>query len=276
MAKSGTPRNEIFPLRAKEEKQPKIDRYCELPTPALLKKTKLFGIPLCSSLTGEELGDDAIQFYINSAMSEIEHMLDLNITPVQYREKHDYRSFNFAWNYAYLKVDHPNILEVNKFELSFSNSEDNPGFVDFPLEHVHVMPQEGVIQLVPAFGTSLSGFLLSAFSGTQYHALRAIGVTDFPGGIRVEYTAGFEEDKVPYVICQLIEIKAALSVLGILGPILFPTNSQSIGIDGVSQSVSGPGPQFFNQRIQQLQQEEEKITNSVKSYYQRTFLIDYF
>jgi len=276
MAKSSTPKNELFPLRHTEEKLPKISRFCHIPTPADLKKTKLFGIPLCSSLTGETFSDEAIQFYINSAMSEIEHLLDLNISPVKYYEKHDYKSGNFIWSYGYLKLDHPNVLEVSKVELSFSNNQDTDGFVQFPLEHVHIMPQEGVLQLVPAFGTSLSGFLLSAFSGTQYHALRAIGVTDFPGAVRVEYTAGFEEDKVPYIICQLIEIKAAINVLSAIGPVLFPTNSTSIGIDGVSQSVSGPGPQFLAQRMQQLQQEEEKVSNSVKSYYQRTFLIDYF
>lgn len=276
MARSKTPKNELFPLRHKEVSSQGIGRYCGVPTPADICKTKLFGIPLASQLTGEQFSEEGIQFYINAAMSEIEHILDLNITPVTYREKHDYRSDSFVWSFAYLKLDHPNILTVNKVELSFSNSEDTDGFVQFPLEHVHVQPQEGVIQLVPAFGTSLSGFLLSAFSGTQYHALRAIGASEFPGGIRVEYTAGFEENKIPYIICQLIEIKAAINILSAIGPVLFPNNSTSIGIDGVSQSVSGPGPGFLQQRLQQLQQEEEKVTAAVKSYYQRTWLIDFF
>src|SRR5690606_24645471 len=159
-----------------------------VPTAETLRKTKLFGIPLRSSFTGEELSDEAINFYISAAISEIEHTLDLHISPVKFYEKHDYQRAHFTWDYGYLKVDHPNILHVSKVELSFSNDTDVDGFVQFPLEHIHVMPQEGVIQLVPAFGTSLSGFLLSAFSGTQFHALRATGLTNFPGGFRVEYT----------------------------------------------------------------------------------------
>lgn len=276
MPKSKTPQQEPFPLRHIEEISPKVERFGHIPTPDLLKKTKLFGIPLVSSLTGESMSDDAIDFYINAAISEIEHMLDLNITPVKYREKHDYRRHNFTWNHNYLKVDHPNILNVSKVELSFTNDEDVRGFVDFPLEHVHVQPQEGVIQLVPAFGTSLSGFLLSAFSGTQFHALRATGITNFPGGIRVEYTAGFAPGKIPYIICQAIEIMSAINILSSLGPVLFPQSSTSISIDGVSQGVGTFGPKHLNDRIQQLEQERERVIDSLKGYYQRRWLVDFF
>ena len=275
MANSKTPQNTPWPLRSTSQ-APGVDRYCPLPTPEMLKKTKLFGIPLCSSLTGQEIEDDAIQFWINAAISELEHTLDLNITPVTYREKHDYRRHSFTWNYNYLKVDHPNILNVSKIELSFSNDDDVSGFVDFPLEHVHVMPQEGVVQLVPAFGTSLSGFLLSAFSGTQFHALRATGINEFSGGMRIEYTSGFEIDKVPYSMCQAIETMAAINVLSALGPVLFPQTSISIGIDGTSQSTGSFGPKHLNDRIAQLEKERDRVTEALKGYYQRRWLVDFF
>lgn len=272
---SKTPKEQPFPLRHTEELQPSVERFCPLPTVADIKSRKLFGIPLTSSLTGETLNDSAIDFYIKAAISEIEHVLDINITPVKYREKHDYRRHNFTWNYNYLKVDHAPVQTVEKIELSFSN-DTNPGFVDFPLEHVHVMPQEGVVQLVPAFGTSLSGFLLSAFSGTQFHALRATGVTDFPGGIRIEYTAGFCHDKVPAIIVELIETIAALKVLSLLGPILFPNTSVSIGIDGTSQSTGTMGPRHFLDRVEHLEKLRESQMDAVKGYYQKRFLVDFF
>ena len=276
VALSKTPKQEPFPLRHTEELEPKVTRFQALPTPATLKSRKLFGIPLTSSLTNETVSDDAIQFYIDAAISEIEHVLDLHITPVRFREKHDYRRHNFTWNYNYLKLDHGPILNVEKLELSFTNDQNVSGFVDFPLEHVHVMPQEAVVQLVPAFGTSLSGFLLSAFSGTQFHALRATGVTDFPGGLRVEYTAGFCEGKIPAIIIELIETISALQLLSILGPILFPQTSVSIGIDGASQSTGTFGPKHLNDRIDQLQKQKDVQLEAVKGYYQRRFLVDFF
>ena len=138
------------------------------------------------------------------------------------------------------------------------------------------MPQEGVMQLVPAFGTSLSGFLLSAFSGTQFHALRAIGLHDFPGGVRVKYTAGFEKDKIPAAMVELIENMAAFKLLTFLGPLIFPHTSVGVSMDGVSQSVGTPGPNFLSNRIKDLGDIIEKQKVAIKGYYQRAFQIDFF
>ena len=272
---SRTPLVQPFPVWAVHEERPSVERFAPLPKPEWMKKTVLFGIPLKSALTQQELQDDAIQYYINEAISEVEHILDLYITPVEFHEKHDYDRHGFTWNYNYLKVNHANILHVSALELTFSNS-NIPGFVQFPLENVHVMPQEGVVQLVPAFGTSLSGFLLSAFSGTQFNALRAVGMTNFPGGVRIKYTSGFLEHKVPALLVDLIATIAGLKILSILGPLLFPFNSTSVSTDGVSQSNSTLGPAFFRQRIEELSKIKDTQMDAAKGYYQRRFLVDYF
>lgn len=278
MPKSKTDRQGIFPIWAKdgEDVTGKFQRFGALPTPTEMRHRALFGVPLKSQLTNEEITDETIQHYISSAISEIEHELDLYITPVTFEEKHDYRKHEFTWNYNYLKLHHPNVINIEKVELTFSNTDDELGFVNFPLEHVHVQPQEGVMQLVPAFGTSLSGFLLSAFSGTQFHALRAMGLTDFPGGVRVKYTAGFEKDKVPTAMIELIENMAAWKLLSFIGPLIFPHTSVGVSMDGVSQSVGTPGPQFLAQRIKDLGDIVEKQKIAIKGYYQRTFQIDFF
>ena len=272
---SKTPLVQPFPVWSIHEDRPKVERFAPLPKPEWMKQTVLFGIPLKSNLTQQVLGDDAIQYYINEAISELEHTLDLYITPVEFHEKYDYDRHSFTWSYNYLKLNHSNILHVTALELTFSNSAQ-PGFVQFPLEFIHVMPQEGVIQLVPAFGTSLSGFLLSAFSGTQFNALRAIGMTNFPGGVRVKYTCGFLEHKVPALLVDLIATMAGLKILSILGPLLFPYNSTSVSTDGVSQSNSTLGPAFFRQRIEELERIKQTQMDAAKGYYQRRFLVDFF
>lgn len=273
---SNTPTETVFPVRAKEELQPSVDRFSSLPTATDIKNRYLFGIPLTSAFTGQTLSDETIDYYIKSAISELEHTLDIYVTPVKFREKHDYNRADFTWSYNFLKLNHRPVQNVEKIELSFSNNDDVSGFVNFPLEHVHLMGQEGTVQLVPAFGTSLSGFLLSAFSGTQFHALRATGVSNFPGGVRVTYTAGFEDGKVPAIISQLIGIMGTLNVLYLLGPMLFPHNSVSVSIDSVSQSTGTLGPKFFLDFIAQLEAERQRLLEAVRSYYQHNFLIDYF
>jgi len=275
MSISKTPQQEVFPLQAIEQIEPHVERYSKLPDVEEFKARYLFGIPLTSALTGQTLADSTIEYYIKSAVSELEHILDLYITPVVFKEAHDYKRENFTWNYNYLKLNHSPILTVHKLELSFSNNQHHNGFVQFPMEFVYVEPQSGVVQLVPAFGTSLSGFLLSAFSGTQFHALRAIGMQDFPGGVRVTYTAGFPEHQIPFAISNLVGLIAAVNLMSILGPIIFPYNSVSVGIDGTSQSTSSMGPRFFNDRIAQLIAERDREMDAVKGYYQKRFLVDY-
>ncbi|MCK5605845.1 hypothetical protein KAR91_28370 [Candidatus Pacearchaeota archaeon] len=278
MPLSKTSRQGIYPAWAKdgEDVTNTFERYSHLPTATELRSRALFGIPLKSGLTGETVDDPTIKHYIDSAISEIEHELDLYITPVTFEEKHDYRRHEFTWNYNYLKLNHPNVISVEKVQLSFSNDDENLGFVQFPLEHVHLQPQEGVIQLVPAFGTSLSGFLLSAFSGTQFHALRAIGVDTFPGGVRVKYTAGFEVGQVPTAVVELIENIAAYKLLTFLGPLIFPHNSIGVSMDGVSQSVGTAGPQFLVNRIKDLESIINKQKEAIKGYYQKRWHIDFF
>ena len=273
MAKSKTPKRELFPVWSTEQEEG-VDRYSSLPTPDIMKSGALFGIPLRSALTNETISDDTLQRYINAAISEVEHEMDLYIQPVTFEERYDYNKEMFIHSYAYLKLNHPNVLQVEKMELTFSNDEDTK-IVDFPREFIHVMPQEGVLQLVPAYGTSFSGFLLSAFSGVQFHALRTMGVTDFPGGIRVKYTCGFEEDKVPAAITALIESIAAYRILSAMGPVIFPVNSIGVSIDGVSQSTGTSGPQFLQSRLKDLERIIDEQKRAVKGYYQRGLLVDW-
>jgi hypothetical protein len=181
----------------------------------------------------------------------------------------------FTNSFAYLKLYHPNVIKVESVKISFSNDNVDSSLISFPMEHVHLMPQEGVIQLVPAYGTSLTGFLLSAFSGVQFYALNAALLQNWPGAIRVTYWAGFEEGKVPAAVSGLIERLAAYKFLSVMGPILFPHSSVSIGLDGASQSTGNPGPAFLNQRMNELDKMIKEETAILQGYYQRSFLIDY-
>lgn len=276
MAKSKTDRTGIFPVNAQDgnDSTGKFQRYGSVPTAAELKDRALFGIPLTSALTGQTISDATLSHYIDGAISEIEHDLDLYVTPVTFNEKHDYSQHEFNWNYNYTHLLHPNVISVEKVQLTFSN--DATVFVDFPIEFVHLLPTEGVIQLVPAFGTSTSGFIVSALSGAQFSALRAMGITQFPGGIRIQYTAGFETDKIPAAIIELIENVAAHKILTFMGPLIFPHTSVGVSIDGTSQSVSTPGPQFLINRIKDLSAIIEQQKDVIRNYYQRKFILDSF
>jgi len=274
MTISKTPEVAPFPSHAID--QGSTNRYASIPTPADMKEGSLFGIPLKSNLTGETVTDAAIQRYINTAISEIEHELDLYITPVQFRERLDYDSEMQFWSFCYIKVSHSPILNVNKFQLTFNNgSPGAPPLVDLPLEFLHVQPMDGTVQLVPAQGVTISGFISSLYSGLGYHAFNTQTISHWPGAILIEYTAGFEDGKVPALLTGLIENLAAYKFLSTLGPILFPYNSVGISIDGTSQSTGTLGPAFLQQRMSELEKIIASQKEAARSYYFKRFLIDY-
>jgi hypothetical protein len=254
------------------------NRYLPLPTPASMRTTVLFGLPLRSFLTGEEVSDAAIQHYIDESISEVEHTLDLYVTPVTFKERHDYSAHLQWWSFGYMKVLHGPILDVTKFEISFNNGNGAPGslpLISIPLEFIHVQPEEQTLQLVPANGVTVSGFVASIYSGLAFHALGAGGINNWPGAIHVEYRAGFEDGKIPALLVGLIENLAAFKLLSIMGPILFPHNGVSISIDGTSQSTSTLGPAFLQNRLKDLQDLIDKQMDAAKGYYQKKFLIDF-
>lgn len=268
--------NQVQPFPSWSIDQNGVNRYMPLPDAQYMKDHSLFGIPLQSRLTGQTVPDQTLDDYIQQSVSELEHELDLYITPTQFQERHDYDREMQFWSFGYLRLHHSPILNVNKFQLTFNNGATGyPPLVDLPLEFIHVQPQDGTIQLVPAQGVSISGFIASIYSGLGYHAFNSQAITHWPGAVLVEYTAGFPEGQVPALLVGLIENMAAYKFLSTLGPILFPYNSVGISIDGTSQSVGTPGPAFLQQRLSELEKVIQAQKEAARGYYQKRFLIDY-
>jgi hypothetical protein len=284
MAISKTGIQQPFPYRSIDQ-NPLVDgeiskgvnRYLSLPTPETLKEGLLFGIPLRSTLTGQTLGDNAIERAISAAISEVEHTLDIYITPVQFEEKHDYSRHNNYWAFGYLKVDHGPILTVDNYKLTFNNNiptANLPTSIDIPLEFIHVQPMEQTVQLVPAVGANISGVLTSVFTGLNLWSFASGWITNWPGAVVIKYTAGFKPNQVPALLAQLIENIAAYKILSLLSPILFPYNSVGVSIDGVSQSTGTLGPTFFANRLRELEGIIAQQYEAAKSYYLKRWVVD--
>ncbi len=251
-------------------------RYMALPTPTDMKRRSLFGIPLKSAFTGDTVQDQTLQDYVDQAISEVEHELDLYITPVQFTESQDYNREMQLFSFGYLKLNHSPILTVDQYSLSFNNGDNTrPPLIDIPLEFIHVQSMEGTIQLVPAYGVSMSGFIASIYGGMGFYAFNSQAVAEWPGAVTVKYTAGFPDDKVPALLVGLIESIAAYKFLSSLGAVLFPYNSVGISIDGVSQSTGTAGPQFLTTRMAELEKTIQVQKEAAKGYYLKRFLISY-
>jgi hypothetical protein len=272
MPKSNTPPIRVFPYRATEVDE-SVNRYSSIPTVEKMRSVYLFGIPLKSTLTGQEVSDEMIQTYIDSAISEIEHELSITITPTTYDERHTWDREMWQNAFGWVKVNQRPIIQVNELSLVFSNDEQRT--VRFPNEFLFPQDQDAAIQVVPAVGTTMQGFLLSAFAGSQLWAIFSSAQSSWPGAVRVIYKAGFEAGRVPALITGLIGNLAALKLLTNIAPLLFPYSSYGLGLDGASQSVSLPGPQFLVSRISDLEKQIEKQLDAARGYYLTKFLSDY-
>jgi hypothetical protein len=272
MPRAKTPPVSVFPYRATEI-DPSINRYTEIPDIAKMRSTYLFGIPLKSTLTGQEVSDDMIQTYIDSAISEIEMSLDISITPTTYDDRYDWVREMWTNSFGWQKLSHRPVISVSEVSLVFSNDEQRS--VRFPVEFIYVNHQDASVQLVPAVGTTMQGFLLSAFAGSALWAIYNNAASVFPGAMRIQYMAGFEKGKVPALVSGLIGNLAAMKLLSAVGFLIFPYASYSLGADSLSQSVSTPGIAFLNQRIADLQKQIDVQYDALKTQFLIKFQVDY-
>jgi hypothetical protein len=144
-----------------------------------------------------------------------------------------------------------------------------------PLEFIYVQPQEGTVQLIPAYGTNISSYVASVYSGLGFYAFSQATISQWPGAVVVNYTAGFPDGQCPALLVGLIENIAAYRFLSTMGPVLMPYNSIGISIDGTSQSTGTAGPQFLSTRLGELEKSIQAQMERARGFYLKRFLIDY-
>jgi hypothetical protein len=250
----------IYPVTATSN--PGFNRFETCMTPATLRRNFLWGIPL-KAPNGEEMGDDQLAYHIESNISVVEHILNVTITPTQYVETHDYRAEDYdAWFWLQMRHRpmHPDPTTVS-VQIQYITDQT---LIALPNQWYRIYSEPAQIQMTPTAGTmgqffiSQSGAILPGIWGSK---------KDYPQLIKVTYIAGFEQDKIPKAINQLIGYKTALDILEIMRDLIggMPgIGSYGLGLDGLSQSISKEG---FAQRIASYTQKVEELTHIIKMYY---------
>ena len=262
--------------------EPGFSRVGPLMTSVELKNRFFPGIPLISSLTGEHIPDETLKYYIETAVSDIETSLRVPISPVRIKDSFSFeRADDLAFStrqltrWPVLKIEKLASLLPGRMDgSSIPNSDpDNDPFNDnssqeltYPTDWVELQGDSGLIQITPKSG-SLVNADISFLASMQARGILLGGIRSWPKFWRVTYIAGFEQDKIPHVVNHLIGTLAALQLLSVLGPILFPAQSFSVSMDGMGQSTATMGPAFLAQRIQELTAERDRLTLQLKSYF---------
>lgn len=247
--------------------EPGFKRFLPMPTPQTVKDNYLFGVPLKSPITKETLKDEVIQSTIVKCISEIEHDLKLFISPVTIKkERINYSWMDFYYAFGWLQLNHRPVLEIQKLEVSIPSARDQENLVEWPTEWIRTYHEHGTLQLVPLSGSG-SVLITQVSTGVSF-PIRLFNADNFPQFWAVTYRVGFENDKVPAMIVDLIEISVAMRLLSMLSPVIFPYNSYSLNMDGLGQAVSTPGPQWFSARLRELGEKRQELMDAARSYYE--------
>lgn len=191
---------------------------------------------------GNEMTDETLQNFIDSAISMLEHDLDISITPKCTREEKDYFA-NDYWEWGYFQLNNVPIIKINSIKVEYL-SERNPdtgeilpvNVLDVPPEWWRIREHDGLIRLIP--NNRFPANLQIGAGGSFFPELfrRHSMVPQLWG---IEYEHGFKNGKVPSVINMAIGLLAAIMALNIAGDLILGAGiaGSSLSLDGLSQSV---------------------------------------
>lgn len=259
----------VYPLNAT------VASHCELEpliTPDQLVTRHLFGIPLISRIVDPITGkpmvftNDILKDYINRATQEAEVETQIDINPKKYHEKLPYVRPDFeAFGMMMLNHKPAHSLDFVSVQLA-----DNTNIFQFPpqwLETANLI--YGQINFIPlAFQSSVIGTVVGSTNPQNAVFFNSLWNRNFVQALfGISYTTGFPNREVPIFINELIGTIAAIKVLSSLAATYARVTSTSLGLDGVSQAISGPGPLLFITRLQDLEKQRQLLVGRARAFF---------
>ena len=243
-------------------------------TPEQLRSRYLKGIPMIFS-NGDTFTDADLKDKIMLAVNEAELMLNMNINREQFKQKVPMdRSLYNA--FIHVRAEHGPIISLEQLAIVSANGAN---IFEIPVDWIEsanfAKRLINVIPLLAAYGSNqLQGATTATGAGIAFLTVMG-GLGWVPAYWQITYTAGMsaKEGQVPVVVNELVGVIAAIDVLSLIAPTNIWT-SQSLSQDGISQSSSGPGPQIYRARIEELEAKKQTIMKKLKGIFMGNFFID--
>jgi hypothetical protein len=267
---------EVFPLNKLTsdwiENEPLIG-------PRKLRKLHLFGLPLVSSvpdpLTGkpEVMDDTDLEEHIIEAVSIVELESGIDLFPKQYIEKHAFDKAEYD-SMGYIQIRHRPISSIESMTVTPSNEQT---VYTIPNEWIDVgYLRQGQINLIPltiALKTGTVVPLTTSAGGATF--LSIFGNRSWIASFfEIKFSSGFPNGKLPRIVNQLIGVVAAMEILSLLATTNSRSTSSSLSFDGISQSVSTPGPEVYLQRLKELGEKRRWLLKKLQRWFGLGILID--
>jgi hypothetical protein len=268
---SKTANSSIYPLFAQSTGN-NFDRIEPLVTPDILISDWLFSVPLYDRVNKRQITKEDLKRVINRAVNQCELDLKINIFPVQRSYKMPFDASLFR-QFGYTELPTKPIyclLDVFIEDSNFNNTYQFPPQIIDTSNLTLGMVSFGPVSIATANGNVLN--TLAASGGGSLILTTFINLNFIPQFMRWEYISGFPENQIPTSLNEVIGITAALEIFSRIAP-MFKTNSQSLSHDALSQSTSGPGPNTFNNRIDQLQAKRAQLLKQLKHTFYNSIMV---
>jgi hypothetical protein len=263
----------VYPVHA-QQTSGLLTRCEPLLGPDKFVRLFLKGIPL-KFPNGDRYTAEDFQDKLNWAMNETELLLGTTILREAFRHK---VPFDYSLYKAYIHIMAEKGPIISLEELAIVSADNNNIFnipptwiecTNFSKRLINVIPllaAYGVNQVAGAVGNAGIAFL-TVMDGLNW----------VPAYWQISYTAGLSnsEGQVPVPVNELIGCIAAIDVLSQIAA-TNRFNSQSQSQDGISQSSSGPGPNIYNKRIEDLTARRDKLVSKMKSIFSNRYFVGNF
>jgi len=245
------------------------DRLEPLLTPEQRRMRFLFVIPLVSKMIDPEtgrrmkMGDELLQDYIVRAVSVAEDESHADIMPVKRREKKPFDRPTYD-SFGYIELNHKPVSSIDKFSVT---PADNNDIYELPKNWIETANMiRGQVNIIPLNIALTGGGIVPTQSAGGSLYLSIMNMRGWvPAFWQVEYTSGFPDGLVPREVNELIGTIAAMDILSMLGATDADVTSRSLGIDGMSQSIGGPGADKFRPRIEELAKKRQQLVRKLKT-----------
>lgn len=249
-----------------------FQRLEPLITPTQVRSRHLWGVALVSGMKDPRTGKaDVITDLIladcidrSVALAELEtHTF---IFPLQVEERLAWDVFLYR-SHGYLKLSKRPVASIESLSIAAS---DMIPLYHLPLTWIDLgqiaSGQINIIPLTIALNPSqgVGTFPTSNPAGAMFLGLLGGGQHWIPSWWLARYSVGYPDGMVPKVINDLVGTICAMEILGLIGPTLGRATSSSLGIDGMSQSVSGPGAEVFKFRLEALAEKRAMLVKKIR------------
>lgn len=250
-----------------------LKRVEPLLTPALFKSRHLKGILELAKRFGITYTDIELKDRINLAINQAELELGVPIFAEQFQEKHAL-DWNLYREFIHIRAEQGPIISIEQLAIVSSNQLD---LFTIPAEWIEAanfhQRQINVIPILGLYGTNSVGQDAAVAAGGVFLTV-VRGFQWVPAYWQIKYTAGVCKDPghVPVSMNSLIGAIAAMDILSSIAP-SNAQNSVSLSQDGIGQSSSGPGPQIFQLRMAELEQQKRTLLGQFKRVFSSKYFI---